>query len=158
MKSLCKLSISCNNVTELHQDIGAVTSLQFLDVSFNQLHELPASFSNLRQLEAFNGGFNPLGHSHSSSLAAGGVPGGQGGRRVGDFPPAIFQLLALRELNLDHTGCCNIDERFGRLEHLKAIQVPSSLPSCAAVEWPCSVHVAMQYLVPSSVTPECSNQ
>ena len=59
----------------------------------------------------------------AQSLAA------EGRMQAGDFPPVVLELHSLRELNLDHTGCRNIDERLGKLTNLKALQVSDSCPN-----------------------------
>ena len=40
--------------------LAAVTSLRFLDLSFNELSDLPASLAKLSSLMALNLSFNPL--------------------------------------------------------------------------------------------------
>lgn len=135
MTALCKLSVSCNNLTSLPPELGLVNSLKFLDVSFNSLTTLPLSLAQLTELQAFNGAFNPLG-SGGADVAASDPkdktrkkaskqqnPTTLQQHNVGDLPPVLFELLALRELNLDYTGCRNIDIRFGRLSKLRALQV-----------------------------------
>ena len=45
---------------ELPPDLSKVTTLRFLDLSFNQLQSLPMSLSSLSGLSALNISFNPL--------------------------------------------------------------------------------------------------
>ena len=131
MTALCKLSIACNNLTTLPPELASVTTLQFLDVSFNSLTTLPPTLAYLSQLEAFNAAFNPLGfpgnatasRSANSKERIKSAP--KGALQAGDIPPVVFEIRSLRELNLDHTGCRNIDQRLGTLSHLKALQVSS---------------------------------
>lgn len=137
MTALCKLSIACNNLTTLPPALGSVTTLQFLDVSFNSITTLPANLAELCQLEAFNAAFNPLGcppkgtaasrtdnsKRKNSSKQLKGVSMPPDDLQPGDFPPVILEMCSLRELNLDHTGCRNIDRRLGALNNLKALQV-----------------------------------
>jgi Leucine-rich repeat (LRR) protein len=140
LKSLRKLSVSCNNLTSLPPALSSVTTLEFLDISFNKIRALPATLARLCQLQALNGAFNPLGsqvvaneadtlkneratkapavkfEQHEGSL-------GESEVQAGDLPAVIFEMCSLKQLNLDHTGCCVIDERFGALTSLEALQV-----------------------------------
>lgn len=106
LTTICKLSLSCNFLTMLPAAIGSLTTLQFLDVSFNQLDTLPSEVSSLRQLEALNLSFNPIGKLSSGML-----------------PRAALELVNLKELNLDYTGCCEMDLMLGQLMSLKALKV-----------------------------------
>ena len=134
MTALCKLSISCNSLTSIPPALGSVTTLNFLDVSFNMISTLPFSLSELTQLQAFNGAFNPLGFLSSDSAVL--DPKSKTKKQttdqqkpalrqqdVGDLPPVLFALPSLRELNLDSTGCGNVDSRFEKLSGLRALQV-----------------------------------
>jgi Leucine-rich repeat (LRR) protein len=85
-------------------------TLRFFDVSFNRLTELPLSLSQLTGLCALNLAFNPLGRESA-----------------GLFPDAIFGLKSLKELNMDFTGCFVIDQKFGKLNSLEALQVCACL-------------------------------
>lgn len=106
LTSICKLSLSCNSLTMLPAAIGSLTTLQFLDVSFNQLATLPPELKSLRQLEALNLSFNPIGKLSGGML-----------------PRAALELINLKELNLDYTGCCEMDLMLGQLTSLKALKV-----------------------------------
>ena len=57
---LAKLSIACCRLREVPDGLAAVTSLRFLDLSFNELSDLPASLAKLSSLMALNLSFNPL--------------------------------------------------------------------------------------------------
>lgn len=79
---LAKLSIACCRLKEVPADIGNMSTLRFLDLSFNELTTLPASMARLHQLNALNVSFNPLA----------------------SFPQVVTAMHALLELNLDYTG------------------------------------------------------
>lgn len=66
----------------LHVVCGIMSLCRFLDISFNKLQSLPASFGSLCGVERLNLGFNPLQ----------------------TFPDALTTLTDLKELNMDHTG------------------------------------------------------
>jgi Leucine-rich repeat (LRR) protein len=106
MTCLAKLSMACNDLKTLPADLGRVTSLQFLDVSFNGLSDLPAQLSKLSALSALNVSFNPIGQA-----------------TLGRFPEVLFQLSGLKEVNFDYTNCHVIEETFGSLTNLEAMQV-----------------------------------
>lgn len=83
-----------------------MTTLQFLDVSFNKLHALPHELGSLCELEALNLSFNPVGKLSGGLL-----------------PPPVLKMISLKELNLDYTGCREMDLQLGQLTSLKALKV-----------------------------------
>lgn len=103
---LCKLSLACNALTVVPAALGSLTSLQFLDVSFNKIEVLPPELSSLVELESLNLGFNPIGK----------LSGGM-------MPRPALQMTALKELNMDYTGCREMDLMLGQLICLKALKV-----------------------------------
>lgn len=115
LTALVKLSLACNQITELPAAIGDLTTLQFIDVSFNSLSALPGELANLQSLSALNVSFNPLGAATDGAM-----------------PLAILQLAALKELNLDYTGISEISRGFGNLRQLEGLQVRSEQPFCMA--------------------------
>ena len=76
--------------------------MQFLDISFNNIKELPGQLGSLPQLERLNAGFNPLGP---------------------ELPLCICLLKELRELNLDFANIESIPVEFGELKLLEGIQL-----------------------------------
>eukprot|EP00892_Ulva_mutabilis_P011211 jgi/Ulvmu1/8462/UM043_0042.1 len=106
LTAICKLSLACNDLTVLPSGLGSLASLQFLDVSFNKISVLPPDLSRLSELEALSLAFNPIGK----------LSGGQ-------MPSPVLQMTALKELNLDFTGCREMDLQLGQLASLQALKL-----------------------------------
>ncbi|KAG1676077.1 hypothetical protein FOA52_014942 [Chlamydomonas sp. UWO 241] len=101
MAKLSKLSIACCRLTSVPDRLAEVTSLRFLDLSFNLLTTLPDSVAALTSLNALNVSFNPLA----------------------GFPGVVTQLTSLLELNLDYCGISSLPPGIGDLRRLEGLQI-----------------------------------
>ena len=78
LATLQTLDLSWNQLTDLPESIGQLTQLQKLDLSYNQLTSLPDSISKLTQLQTLDLSYN----------------------RLTDLPDSISKLTQLQTLNL----------------------------------------------------------
>lgn len=102
MRTLEKLSIACNSFVTVPPEIGLLTGLRFLDLSFNMISKLPVELESLNVLERLNVSFNPLGPT---------------------MPAVLPTIMSLIELNLDYTGIREIPPSMGDLMNLEGLQL-----------------------------------
>jgi Leucine-rich repeat (LRR) protein len=98
-KNLKKLDLSHNNIDQLPSDIEKLLSLDYLDLRFNDLKYLPDSCANLEQLETLLLSNNKLKK----------------------LPNSIGNLKNLVKLDLNDNFLSNLPDSFGSLEHLEIL-------------------------------------
>ncbi|XP_074084331.1 malignant fibrous histiocytoma-amplified sequence 1 [Macrotis lagotis] len=96
---LRRLNLSHNQLVELPGQLGALGHLEELDLSFNRLARLPEALGRLRALRALD-----LDHN-----------------RLSAFPPQLLQLAALEELDLSGNRLRDLPDGIGALRALKVL-------------------------------------
>ena len=104
LKSLVRLNLSCNEILELPSNIGDMCRIKVLDASFNRLSSIPSSFPSLQTLADANLSNNcltsegfPENFENLVKLQKLGI----NGNCFKDYPSV------LNELNLYHVNLCN---------------------------------------------------
>jgi internalin A len=95
------LDLSAEDLTELPESIGQLTQLEFLDLAGNQLTELPESIGQLTQLQ-------------SLSLWA---------NQLTELPESIGQLTQLQSLDLWSNQLTKVPESIGQLTELQSLNL-----------------------------------
>ena len=90
------LNLSWNQLSELPPEIGQLTSLKFLDIGYNQLSQLPPEISQLTSLQSLHLSSNP----------------------ISELPPEIGQLANLRSLYLRNNPISELPSEIGQLRGL----------------------------------------
>ena len=115
------LNLGWNQLMEVPGAIGNLTQLKELNLRNNQLTDLPASISNLSQLQRFDLDLNQLTQ----------------------VPEAIGNLTQLQELRLRENQLMQVPESIGNLAQLQILdlglnqltQVPETIGNLAQLQW-----------------------
>lgn len=101
MPRLQKLDLSANQIREIPPQVGELRQLRSLALHFNQLQALPTGLFRLEQLAELN-----LGHNRLQTL-----------------PPAIGMLRRLQQLRLNDNELAELPVELGQLEELRYLDV-----------------------------------
>ncbi|MCB8977345.1 MAG: leucine-rich repeat domain-containing protein [Ardenticatenaceae bacterium] len=104
LTQLQSLNLSGNNLTELPEWLGQLTQLQSLYLSFNNLTELPEWLGQLTQLQSLNLSSNNLT----------------------ELPEWLGQLTQLQSLDLSSTNLTELPEWLGQLTQLQSLDLSST--------------------------------
>ncbi|MBN1997323.1 leucine-rich repeat domain-containing protein [candidate division KSB1 bacterium] len=103
-KILNELDLSYNNFTEFPKDITNCASLRILCLNENNIHKLPAEFSNLENLEELDLSANDLNH----------------------FPKIVIKCKSIRVLNLNNNNISTIPFSLQNLENLQILKLDNN--------------------------------
>ncbi|MEM9218584.1 MAG: COR domain-containing protein [Cyanobacteria bacterium P01_F01_bin.150] len=125
-----ELDLSDNQLSELPHEIGKLTSLQTLDFSSNQLSELPPEIVQLTSLQTLDLRFNLLSELppeivQLTSLRTLDLRFNQ----LSELPPEIAQLTSLRTLDLRFNQLSELPPEIRQLTSLQRLHLSSNLLS-----------------------------
>ena len=118
------LDLSGENITELPEVIGELTNLEWLNLSYNQLSTLPeviGQLTNLKELDLYNNQLSILPEKigQLTNLEKLHLNNNQ----LSTFPEVIGQLTNLKELNLYNNQLSTFPEEIGQLTNLKELNL-----------------------------------
>ena len=134
LSALRELNLSFNELTSVPAEIGQLTSLEWLNLSYNQLTSVPAEIGQLTSLVTL--------YLHGNQLTS--VPAEIGQltsleqlylsrNQLTSLPAEIGQLTALRELNLECNELTSVPAEIGQLTSLRDLILfgnqPTSMPA-----------------------------
>ncbi|KAJ3224817.1 hypothetical protein HK099_007861 [Clydaea vesicula] len=98
-KNVMQLNISSNNIKELPSDISELINLEFFDISFNAIKALPSSIKKIRSLRSLN-----VSHNNIESV-----------NTYNYFEDSDFflNLSKLEDLNISFNNLCEIPSSVG---------------------------------------------
>ncbi|MEO7840152.1 MAG: COR domain-containing protein [Anaerolineales bacterium] len=88
-------------ITEIHNDVFELSLLTSLDLSYNELIDLPEFLTKLKNLKTLDLNFNKLA----------------------SLPEAITKLQNLKTLDLSHNQLASLPESIGKLQNLKKLRL-----------------------------------
>ncbi len=107
------IQVSKNSIEKLPVDIGLLRELKYLDVSCNQIVELPDSICDLNKLESLSMESN--------------------GKVLKALPPSIGRLSSLRKLTAADCGFRTLPGSIGDISHLKILNLKGNSLSCGSL-------------------------
>ena len=122
---------------EVHEDIGNLSQLQLLDLGYNQLTDLPETFSALVSIEQLNLAWNQFKSFPWMLRKIVGIKRLEfQGNKLHKIPDWISKLYFLEDFDLGHNELTKISFQFGELENLKKLSFwnnqLSSIPTSIA--------------------------
>uniref|UniRef100_H3CUD3 Multifunctional ROCO family signaling regulator 1 n=1 Tax=Tetraodon nigroviridis TaxID=99883 RepID=H3CUD3_TETNG len=133
LKRLKKLCISHNKIP-LPLQTGALQLLEELDISFNELHEIPRSFSGLTNLRTLDVDHNKLNQFPPEILSLGSLEELDcSGNKFENLPADIMKLKFLKILWLSSLHIPSLPDTFCQLHNLESLMLDgnnlTSLPA-----------------------------
>lgn len=112
-----------NHLSLIPDEIGTLTNLEHIDVSFNKLSELPNSISSCSSLKTFNASNNiislfPVGICNAPAIESVDLSNNQ----IKTIPDEISRLNAI-ELNLDRNQLSKLNNKLADCRNLRVLRV-----------------------------------
>ncbi|MGK7930025.1 MAG: leucine-rich repeat domain-containing protein [Microcystaceae cyanobacterium] len=121
------LDLSNNQLSELPQEIAQLSQLQQLDLSNNQLSELPPIFAQLSQLQQLDLSNNQLSKLPPEIAQ---LPQLQGlylsNNQLSELPPIFAQLSQLQQLNLSNSKLSELPPEIAQLSQLQQLDLSNN--------------------------------